>query len=207
MKSRNFEERTAQFLRECGISGKSALDIGARYSPEYGAGLFAGLQEFGVEDYTILEIFNGYVKELKEHDYSVVQGDVRQIQRYFLPESFDIVCWVHGPEHLNNFTEICESIDKLKRLTKQWLIISFPIGEEKQGAIDGNPYQRHRYTIPSVQKILDCFNKKDNVRYTAYKRLPRKTGHYTTKFNPNAVIVYEGRLQNLDKRTEIKTSS
>lgn len=194
MKSRDFEECTAQFLQECGISGKSALDIGARYSPEYGAGLFAGLQEFGVEDYTILEIFDDYVKELKEHNYPVLQGDVRQIQRYFQSKSFDIVCWVHGPEHLNNFAEICKSIGKLKRLTKQWLIISFPIGKEKQGAINGNPYQRHRYTISSVQKILGCFDRKDDVRHIAYRRSPRKSGRYTTKFNPNAVIVYEKRL-------------
>lgn len=193
MKSRGFEERTAQFLRECGVSGKSALDIGARYSSKYGAGLFVGLQEFGVENYTILEIFDDYVKELKEHDYPVIQGDVRQIQRYFQLESFDIVCWVHGPEHLNNFAEICKSIEKLKKLTKRWLVISFPIGKEKQGAIDGNPYQRHRYIIPSVQKILGCFSKKDNVRYIVYRRLPRKSGQYTTKFNPNAVIVYKRR--------------
>ena len=193
MKSRGFEERTAQFLQECGVSGKSALDIGARYSPEYGAGLFTGLQEFGVEDYTILEIFGGYVKDLIEHDYPVIQGDVRQIQRYFQLESFDIVAWIHGPEHLNNFAEICKSIEKLKRLTKRWLIVSFPIGKEKQGAIDGNPYQIHRYTIPSVQKILGCFDRKDNVQHIAYRRLPRKVGRYTTKFNPNAVIVYEKR--------------
>lgn len=183
MKSRDFEERTAQFLRECGVSGKSALDIGARYRTKHGAGLFAGLQKLGVKDYIILEIFGGYIKDLKKRGYSVVQGDVRQIQEYFQPESFDIVCWIHGPEHLNTLTEICKSIDKLKELTKRWLILSFPIGEEKQGAVDGNPWQRHRYTVPSVQKILGCFSREDSVRHIVYKR--------SSKFKPNAVIVFE----------------
>lgn len=191
MESRDFEKRTVQFLQECGISGKSALDIGARYNLEYGAGLFEGLQRFGVEDYTILEIFEDNVRELGERGYPVVQGDVREVQRYFLPESFDIVCWIHGLEHLNNFAEIQKTIKKLKRLTSKWLILSFPIGIEKQGESYGNPFEKHSYTIAGVKKILSCFDRKENVRYIVYRRLPRKVGLVAVKFNPNAVILYE----------------
>ena len=184
MKSRDFTERTAQFLQKHGVSGKSALDIGARYRTKYGAGLFAGLQRLGVKDYTILEIFDGYVKELKKRGYPVIQGDVRKIREYFQPESFDIVCWIHGPEHLNNLVEIQETIDKLKEITKRWLILSFPIGEEKQGAIAGNPYERHRYFIMDVRKILGCFAESDIVHSAVFPR---------SKY-PNAVILYDKGL-------------
>ena len=180
MKSKGFTKRITQFLQEHDISGKSALDIGARYGID-GAGLFVGLQAFGVEDYTILEIFDGYVKELKEHGYPVIQGDVRKIQEYFQPESFDIVCWIHGPEHLNNLVEIQKSIDKLKAITKRWLILSFPIGRTKQGARDGNPYQRHRYFIMGIKKILGCFEKHDIIHSAIFPRAE----------SPNAVILYD----------------
>lgn len=184
MKSRNFTERTAQFLQKYGVSGKSALDIGARYRTKYGAGLFVGLQKLGIKDYIILEIFDGYVKDLKSRGYPVIQGDVRKIQEYFQPESFDIVAWIHGPEHLNNLVEICDSIDKLKEITKRWLILSFPIGAEKQGAVDGNPWQKHRYFVMDVGQILGCFGKQDIVHSAVFPRI---------KY-PNAVILYDKGL-------------
>ena len=184
MRSKDFTKRIAQFLQEHGVFGKSALDIGARYRTKDGAGLFAGLRKLGVEDYTILEIFSGYIKELRKHGYLVVQGDVRKIQEYFQPESFDLVCWVHGPEHLSNLIEICESIDKLKKITRHWLILSFPIGAEKQGAVDGNPYERHRYFIMNIRQILSCFGKRDIVYSAVFSRASY----------PNAVILYNRGL-------------
>ena len=186
-KSRDFEKQTAQFLQEYKVSGKSALDIGARYRSKYGAGLFMGLQKLGVKNYVILEIFDGYVRELQKHGYPVVQGDVRNIQKYFKPGSFDIVAWIHGIEHLNNLVEIQESIDKLKEITRHWLILSFPIGEEKQGAIANNPYEIHRYFIMDIEKILSCFGKHDIVHSVVYSRAIRG-------FYPNAVILYDKGL-------------
>ena len=184
MRSKNFTKRTAQFLQKHHVSGRSALDIGARYKEKYGAGLFTGLQKLGVKDYIILEAFDGNVKELKRRGYPVIQGDVRKIREYFQPKSFDIVSWIHGLEHLNNLVEIQESINELKRITRRWLILSFPIGAEEQGAVGGNPYEVHRYFIMDIKKILGCFGKHDIVYSAVFPRVEY----------PNVVILYDKGL-------------
>lgn len=186
MKSRDFDESTIEFLTKYHFHGESALDIGARYLPEYGAGLFKGLQRFGVKDYTILEIHPPNVRELRERGYNAISGDVRFINYIFPANSFDVVCWIHGIEHLNNFAEIYLTIKKLCRITRKFLMLSFPVGKEKQGPIDGNPYEEHRYFIMDVRKILSCFERQDIVHSIVY---PRPKGK--TKFWPNAVILYE----------------
>jgi len=186
VKSRDFDEPTLEFLTKYHFYGESALDIGARYLPEYGAGLFKGLQRFGVKDYTILEIHPPNVRELRERGYNAVSGDVRFINYIFPANSFDIVCWVHGIEHLNNFAEIYQTIKKLCRITRKFLMLSFPIGKEKQGPIEGNPYEEHKYFIMDIRKILSCFERRDIVHSIIY---PRPKGK--TKFWPNAVILYE----------------
>lgn len=187
MKSRDFDELTIEFLTKYHFYGESALDIGARYIPEYGAGLLEGLQRFGVEDYTILEIYPPNVKELRKYDYNAISGDVRLINYIFPVNSFDIVCWIHGIEHLNNFAEIYRTIKKLCRVTRKFLMLSFPIGKEKQGILYGNPYEEHRYFIMDVRKILGCFERQNIVHSMVYPRPPKgKIGFY-----PNAVILYE----------------
>lgn len=183
MRSRDFDKLTIEFLTKYHFYGKSALDIGARYVPEYGAGLLKGLQRFGVKDYTILEIYPPNVRELRKRGYNAISGDVRLINHIFPTNFFDIICWIHGVEHLYNFAEIHRTIQKLCRVTRKFLLLSFPIGKEKQGPLGGNPFEIHRYSIMKIKKILSCFERPSIVHSIMYPR-PRK-------FYPNAVILYE----------------
>ncbi len=193
MKSRDFDDLTIKFLTEYHLYGESALDIGARYIPKYGAGLLKGLERFGVKDYTILEIYPPNVKELRKRGYNAISGDVRLINYIFPINSFDVVCWIHGIEHLNNFAEIHQTIRKLCRVTRKFLLLSFPIGKEKQGPLGGNPYEVHRYFIMSIGKILSCFERGDIVHSIVYPRPPHLVGKQKVKFYPNAVVLYRKR--------------
>lgn len=190
MKSRDFDKTTIDFLTKYNLYGESALDIGARYVPAYGAGLFKGLQRFGVKDYTILEIYPPNVAELRKRGYNAISGDVRLIDHIFPANYFDIVCWVHGIEHLNNFAEIHQTIKKLCRVTRKFLVLSFPIGKEKQGALGGNPFEVHRYFIMSIGKILSCFGRGNIVHSIVYPRPPHPVGKQKVKFYPNAIILF-----------------
>jgi len=190
VKSRDFDKITIEFLTKYHFHGESALDVGARYIPEYGAGLLKGLQRFGVKDYTILEVYPLNVRELRKHGYNAISGDVRLINYIFPTNSFDIVCWVHGIEHLNNFAEIYLTIRKLCKIARKFLILSFPIGKERQGPLGGNPFEVHRYFIMDIRKILGCFERGDIVHSIVYPRPPRLVGKQKVKFYPNAVILY-----------------
>ncbi|MCU7834982.1 MAG: hypothetical protein KZQ83_06960 [gamma proteobacterium symbiont of Taylorina sp.] len=56
---------------------------------------------------------------------------------------FDIVMWIHGPEHVykKEFEKILPSLEKI---TNKHLVLMCPWGEYPQGAIYGNSYEIHK---------------------------------------------------------------
>lgn len=190
LKSREFDSITTAFLKNQGVWGEKALDVGARYTQELGAGLWKGLQKFGVEDYTILEIYEPNVKELRQKGYSVIQGDVLEASEIFPKESFDIVLWSHGPEHLSSLQEIHKAMRELEKITRHFLVLSFPVGIERQGPVQGNPYEVHRHFIMDVREITDCFTYQYKVHSHIYNRKTRVVNGKKHPLKPNAVVVY-----------------
>jgi len=193
--SRDFDAETIAFLQKCKVAGESALDIGARYLESIGAGCFQGLSRFGVqlEQYMLLEVHEPNVAELREHAYTVQQGDVRDVRSIFPERTFDIVLWVHGPEHMKTFEEACSVLRVLRLLTNRFLVVSFPVGRAPQKAIRGNPHERHCYTIQAVEAIVGCFHAWDVVSAIQYPRAPYEAGSYMMRPRPNGVVVYQRR--------------
>ena len=190
--SRDFDARTIEFLTKYGFYAKSALDVGARWHPEHGAGLWKGLARFGVTDYRIVEIWPANVAALKEHDFHAIEGDVRRLAHFVGKGAVDCVCWFHGPEHLGAFAEIREALMQCAQVAKKYVLLSFPIGKEPQGAMDGNPYEEHRFVLEQdmIPRVANCFPS-GKVAWRIYVRPPRQVGEYTVKFNPNCVLLWE----------------
>ncbi len=92
----------------------------------------------------VLEIWHENVKYLRglKKFNGVMQGDVREIDKLFKPNSYDIVMWWHGPEHIE-IQELAKTLDKLKRVAKKLVILGCPWGIYVQGEEYGNPYEKH----------------------------------------------------------------
>lgn len=179
---RDFDAKTVAFLTDQGMVGESALDIGARWSSRTGAGLWRGLARFGVTDYTVLELWPPGVKTLREHGLRVVEGDVRHIRALFAPQSVDIICWLHGIEHLRSWEELTATVPQLRAVARRFVLLSFPVGLSPQGPVDGNPYERHLLTIhrPQVAEVAALFG---NAAWMLYPR-PK------LKLKPNAIVLH-----------------
>jgi len=63
---------------------------------------------------------------------------------FFKEKSFDIVICLALIEHLEK-EEGEKLLDDMEAIARKQVIISTPVGEYKQGALGGNPYQEHRY--------------------------------------------------------------
>ena len=90
------------------------------------------------------DIFKPPLKECRRTGVydDVVLCDVRSLP--FKKKSLDVVLCLALIEHLHK-----EEGDKLLRdmaeIAKKQVIISTPVGKHKQGVLNGNPYQEHKY--------------------------------------------------------------
>jgi len=74
--------------------------------------------------------------------YKVVEGDVRQADDYFQPESFDLVIWWHGPEHVP-LEQLRVTFEKLKKIARRCIVVGCPWGHYSRRAFGGNPFEVH----------------------------------------------------------------
>ena len=84
---------------------------------------------------------------LKECKYSGVYGDLVICDVNYLPfkkKSFDLVLCLALIEHLEK-EEGEKLLHDMEEIARRQVIISTPVGEYKQGVLNGNPYQQHRY--------------------------------------------------------------
>ena len=100
-------------------------------------------EQMGFRRVVILEAWKQNVEMIREmKKYEVVEGDVRQADDYFQPESFDLVIWWHGPEHVP-FEQLGVTFDKLKRIARRYIVVGCPWGHYSRRAFGGNPFEVH----------------------------------------------------------------
>jgi len=105
-------------------------------------------QEFFDAGYkiTVIEAFDKNVNYLKSIDIvdRVVHLDILKLAASkVIDEQFDVVMWIHGPEHVvtDDFIKVLPSLEKI---TRKHLILMCPWGRYEQDAIYGNPYEVHK---------------------------------------------------------------
>lgn len=124
------------------LNYKSILYIGARNVGNKIGGNHIDL--FRHMDITILEVYEPNVKELRKFFDSVIHGDIRDFVNS--GNTYDIVMWLHGPEHLEE-NELRSVLVDIKKLANKIVILGCPYGFNRQGALYGNEYEVHKSTL------------------------------------------------------------
>lgn len=121
-------------LRGCG----TVLDVGCGYDSSIGH-IRKTFTSEGIEIYKkTLELS----KKRKLHD-RYKQGDIRYLNRYYKPKSFDAAVCIDVMEHLTR-PEAVRMIGMMEKIARKRVILLTPNGYYEQDAYDGNPYQKHK---------------------------------------------------------------
>lgn len=106
--------------------------------------------------FTALEIYEPYIetgpKKYPNHEF--VHGDVRNVDELFKDRSFDFVVWWHGPEHIPQ-EDIVSTLEKLKVITNEFLVLGSPEGWFAQGPDGGNHFDTH-VSAPDTKLYKQC---------------------------------------------------
>ena len=78
-------------------------------------------------------------------------GDVREADR--LDGLFDYVWWWHGPEHVDR-AEFPGVLAKLAAKCRGLVAVAAPWGRYDQGPHDGNPHERHRWSVGEEDLLM-----------------------------------------------------
>jgi len=100
---------------------------------------------------TLLEVWEKNAQSFKpgkEFEHIVI-GDVTEIENVELShDHYEAVVWWHGPEHIK--ATLLEPTLKRLELRADLVVLGCPWGEYPQGAISGNPHDRHlAYLYPA----------------------------------------------------------
>ncbi len=130
----------------------------------------------------VLEVFKPYVEALRASPAfrleSVIQGNVLEADA--VPEvarlaPFDLLVWWHGPEHvdMDAARALLGPTGGVHRLYTKAILLGCPWGVYKQGAVDANEWQKHRW-----HPLPDFFL---NLGYSVYTvgEPHSKEGHIT----------------------------
>jgi len=121
-----------------GHHNDNLLYVGARESRiDYGT----ELREAGYQ-ITILEIYPPNVVALKNTVKwaEIVEGDVRSPP--FGSDSFDVIFWWHGPEHIE-IDELEGALVELEKMATHAVVLGCPWSTYCQGDLEGNPHECH----------------------------------------------------------------
>lgn len=77
---------------------------------------------------------------LSEHLGFLQRGDVHE--RFKTLPQFDVVLWMHGPEHLT-LQHLGEVLDGLDAVAQKGIVLQMPEREETTPYLHGNPWERH----------------------------------------------------------------
>ena len=64
---------------------------------------------------------------------TIVCGDVREADQHFAPNSFDVVLWWHGPEHVDR-EDVEPTVAKLEEIATELVILASPCGKTRKQA-------------------------------------------------------------------------
>jgi hypothetical protein len=90
-----------------------------------------------------LEIDKGYINKWKNEKYPLYEGSVTNIKN-IIPNSFDIILWGHGPEHIK-YEEMLPTFEAMYEKSNKGIICFCPWGSyyDYQGPMNGNPSEEH----------------------------------------------------------------
>jgi len=82
---------------------------------------------------TLLELVEGnceYYEGKGIFDH-IICGDVREVDQHFTPDSFDVVLWWHGPEHVDR-KDVEPSVAKLEKIATKLVVLASPWGKTRK---------------------------------------------------------------------------
>lgn len=104
----------------------------------------------GAKSCEYLEIFEPYIRTksiVGEKPYKITVGDVRNIKSIFTENSFDVIVWSHGPEHVT-FEEFGTVFNDMCYIAKDLIFLAMPYGSHWDKSCDrpknGNEHERHK---------------------------------------------------------------
>lgn len=126
----------------------SVLDVGCGSSSPLGK-IKKTFRSVGVD---IFEPSIKKSKKIKIHDdYKL--GDIKKINSFFKPKSFDAVVALDIIEHLTR-KEGLDLLEKMEKIAKKKIIVLTPFGFTDQDPYDNNPFQIHKsgWTVADFEK-------------------------------------------------------
>ena len=102
------------------------------------------LMSGGANSVTYLEVWDEYADKWSDGKYPIVRGNVLNIADIFRPNSFDIILWPQGPEHIGR-EEMPSCFQDILSVCRKVALFTCPWGSyyDAQETVYGNPYERH----------------------------------------------------------------
>ena len=120
---------------------------------DVGSSNISRFQKFDYKNKKIVSFDINIEKKYNFKNQKLVLGNAKNINKYFKPNSFDVVCAIDLIEHLKK-KEANKLIKNLKQISKTKLIIFTPNGFLPQKPTKINPYMKHLsgYTHEELEK-------------------------------------------------------
>lgn len=144
------------------IYNAEVLLVGTGHSAEQYYDWPDTLMKCGAYNVVYLEIFDQYIQRWANKEYKIIKGDVRNIADIFTADSFDIILWIQGPEHINQ-SEMKKCFEDILKISRKLLLFTCPWGTyyDDQSALGGNIFEMHlqkNLTPESFKSIGHLYN-------------------------------------------------
>lgn len=124
-------------------NARSVLNIGYRHDSDDNIEKYCRNNNI---DFVILEAFEPNCVEIRNHRrLRCINADIRDIKTV-LAENFDIIQWLHGPEHLL-WEDFLKCRHDIESKASKLVLYQAPIGIYPQEALYDNIYERHLTTL------------------------------------------------------------
>jgi hypothetical protein len=144
-------EEMIPLIRENSDNPKSLLYVGWRHDCKpWWYDTFC--KELRIERVGVLEIFPKNISELEQqvwvgrYNLNPVLGDVRSIDQFIGHNTYDVIFWDHGPEHVS-WDDLQKCTPLICQVAGRLVMYCCPEGEWPQGAEDGNEHEVHRNAV------------------------------------------------------------
>lgn len=141
---RNFTKREETVLDILNFNDniESFLNIGFRDWHDHRSHWWIDICKLNSIDWNIMEIFplnvhNSIAKGCPKENINI--GNILDTETY---NNYDAIMFWHGPEHIRKDI-FFKALPNIESKANKLIIFGMPLGEEKQGAVYGNPYEEH----------------------------------------------------------------
>ena len=132
------EEQLLKVLPDC-LNYKTLLYIGARYFKDITPQMTDLFKEKNYK-IDVVEAFYKNCIELQPLGFNkIINADILKV---ILSQKYDVSMFWHGIEHIER-EQLSELIEKLKKVTKKYIIFACPYGKYEQGAEYENEFENH----------------------------------------------------------------